>query len=104
MVAQLVQNACDHTSALGHVVLRSSATIDRVRIEIEDECGGLPPGAKATLLRPLSAEGSERSGLGLDLELIRRGIEDLGGTIQARDLPGKGCVFALELPRSPGTR
>jgi signal transduction histidine kinase len=104
MVAQLVQNACDHTSALGHVVLRSSATTDRVRIEIEDECGGLPPGAKAMLLRPLAAEGSERSGLGLDLQLIRSGIEDLGGTIQARDLPGKGCMFTLELPRSSTTQ
>lgn len=99
IVAQLVQNACHHTPAAGHVALRSSATADSVQIEIEDECGGLPPGASATLFRPHASDGNERTGLGLDLQLIQRGIEVIGGTIRVRDIPGTGCVFTVELPR-----
>jgi len=101
VIAQLVQNACDHTPAPGHVVLRSSATADWVRIEIADECGGLSPGVSAALFRPIADDSSERNGLGLGLDIIRRGIEALGGTLQVRDFPGKGCVFTVELPRQP---
>lgn len=103
IVAQLVENACHHTPAAGHVALRSSATADRVRIEIEDECGGLPPGASTAWFQPTASNGKEHTGLGLDLRLIQRGIEVIGGTIGVRDLPGTGCVFTVELPRRSST-
>jgi signal transduction histidine kinase len=93
ILGKLVQNAFDYTHVQGHVVLRSSATEGWVRIEIEDQCGGLLPGTAATLLE--CRTGTVQSGLGLAF----RGIEEIGGTIQVRDLPGKGCVFTVALPR-----
>lgn len=39
---------------------------------------------------------ADHSGLGLGI--CRRGAEAIGGTIQVRDLPGKRCVFTVQLP------
>jgi signal transduction histidine kinase len=100
IVVQLVLNALQHTDVHGHVVLRSSATAAHVRIEVEDECGGLPPGTAAALFKPLARDAAEESGLGLGLGLSQRGIEAIGGSIAVQDLPGKGCVFTISLPRS----
>ena len=98
-ISNLLQNAFKFSHAHGRVTLRTTATTDRVRIEVEDECGGLPPGKAEDLFLPFS----QRNGLGLSLGLgiSRKGVEAMGGTLGVRDLPGKGCVFSMELPRMP---
>jgi signal transduction histidine kinase len=99
ILANLLQNAFKHSPAGSHVALRSSATRDRVVIEVEDQCGGLPAGALETLFEPFAQRGVDRSGLGLGLVICRRGVEALGGAIRVHDRPGHGCTFTIELPR-----
>jgi len=70
-----------------------------VQIQIEDECGGLPPGEIEHLFRLFEQRGADRTGLGLGLAISRQGVEESGGAIRVRDLPGKGCVFTVDLPR-----
>ena len=98
-IGNLLQNAFKFTHAKGHVALRTTATEDSVRIEIEDECGGLPPGRAEDLFLPFSQRSDKRTGLGLGLTISRKGIEAMGGTLDVRNLPGKGCIFSIELPR-----
>jgi signal transduction histidine kinase len=98
IVTNLLQNAFKYTRPHSHVVLRTSMAAHRVLIEVEDECGGLPEGKAETLFEPYVQRSADHSGLGLGLVICRRGVEAIGGTIQVRDLPGKGCVFAVELP------
>ncbi len=100
-IANLLQNALKFSRAHGHVSLRTIATAERVTIEVEDECGGLPPGAAEDLFLPFAQRSGNRIGLGLGLSISRKGVESMGGTIAVRDLPGKGCVFAIDLPRLP---
>jgi signal transduction histidine kinase len=95
----LVQNALKFSHPHAHVALRTTATAGRVLIEVEDECGGLPPGKIDELFRPFEQRGANRAGLGLGLSISRRAVEAMGGTVGARDLPGKGCVFYIDLPR-----
>jgi signal transduction histidine kinase len=71
-----------------------------VRIEIEDECGGLPSGNVHELFRPFEQRSADRTGLGLGLAFSRWGAEANHGRISTRNLPDKGCVFAVDLPRS----
>lgn len=97
----LLQNAFEFSCPRGHVAMRTTATIDRVLIEIEDECGGLPPGRAEDLSRPGSRRNQQGRRLGLGLTMSRMGVEAMGGTLCVRDLPGKGCVFSIELPRLP---
>jgi hypothetical protein len=98
-ISNLLQNAFKFSHAHGHVKLRTTATSSRVVIEIEDECGGLPPGKAEDLFLPFSQRSNKRSGLGLGLTISRKGVEAMGGTLRVRDLPGKGCVFVIDLPR-----
>ena len=83
----------------GHVSLRTSVTENRVLIEVEDQCGGLPPGKAEELFDAFQQRGEDRSGLGLGLFISRKGVEASGGVIRVRDLPGQGCVFTIDLPR-----
>ena len=100
IIANLVQNAYKYTQPHSQVTLRSAATVDAVRIEVEDQCGGLAPGKIDTLFTPFTQASADRSGLGLGLAICVRGAEALGGTLSVRNLPNQGCVFALELPRA----
>jgi signal transduction histidine kinase len=102
-LANLLQNAFKFSRPNGHVVLRTdTTTAGRVRIEVEDECGGLPPGRAEDLFRPFAQRSTDRSGLGLGLAIARESLAVNGGEIRARNLPGRGCVFTMELPRLAG--
>lgn len=100
-VGNLVQNALKFTRAGGTVVVRARAEREYVVIEVEDECGGLPPGRQEQLFQPFVQESANRSGLGLGLTITRRAVAAHGGQVHVRDLPGKGCVFTIHLPRAP---
>ena len=102
-IGNLLQNAFKFSHEHGQVTLRTTATEGRVVIEVEDQCGGLPPGKVEDLFLPFSQRSQQRSGLGLGLTISRKGIEAMGGTLQVRDLPGKGCVFSIDLPRMSPT-
>jgi signal transduction histidine kinase len=99
-VSNLLLNAFKFTRANSSVSLTVRATDDRVLFEVEDECGGLPPGKIQDLFRPFEQRGTDRTGIGLGLSVCRKAAEASGGEIRVRDLPGKGCVFTLDLPRS----
>jgi signal transduction histidine kinase len=100
-VANLLQNAFNFTKARGRVSLKSFSSADRVLIEVEDECGGLPPGDAEDLFQLFEQRGRDRSGLGLGLGISRRSVEANGRKLYVRNLPGKGCVFTIDLPK-PG--
>jgi signal transduction histidine kinase len=100
-IANLLQNAFKFTRPGGRVSLRTSAPNSHIEIEIEDECGGLPPGKAEELFGAFQQRGSNRSGLGLGLFISRKGVEASGGVIRVRDVPGSGCVFTIELPTMP---
>ena len=101
VVGNLVQNALKFTQSRTTVTLRGRASAERVLIEVEDCCGGLPSGAADDLFRPFEQRGSDRTGLGLGLAFSRWGAEANGGRVYARNLPGTGCVFTVDLPRIP---
>jgi signal transduction histidine kinase len=98
-ISNLLHNAVKFTREHGHVSLTAHATADRVLFDIEDECGGLGPGKIETLFRPFEQRNADRSGLGLSICL--KAATANGGSIRVRDMPGKGCVFTLDLPRKP---
>jgi signal transduction histidine kinase len=72
-----------------------------VLIEVQDECGGLPRGDVNELFRPFEQRSADRTGIGLGLAFSRWGAEANEGRICARNLPGRGCVFTVDLPRQP---
>jgi signal transduction histidine kinase len=95
----LLQNAFKFTRPGSHVTLRVKADAARVMIEVEDECGGLPGHDAAALFRPFEQRSADRTGLGLGLAFSRWAVEANNGLLSTRNLPGKGCVFAIDVPR-----
>lgn len=100
-IANLLQNALKFTRKGTTVSLRASTTTDRVLIEVEDACGGLPPGQADNLLQPFIQQGRDRSGLGLGLAICVKAVRAIGGDLRVRDLPRKGCIFTVDLPKQP---
>jgi hypothetical protein len=99
-VRNLVQNAVKFTRPGSAVALRVEPGDERVRIEVQDECGGLGCVDRDDLFVAFEQRGTDRSGLGLGLAFSRKAVEAGGGTITVRNLPGHGCVFAVDLPRA----
>jgi signal transduction histidine kinase len=98
-VGNLLQNAFKFTQRHTEVSLNAYAAADRIRIDVEDHCGGLPQGAVEDVFLPFKQSGEDRSGLGLGLAICRRSVEANNGALKVRDVPGSGCVFTIELPR-----
>lgn len=98
-VTNVLHNALKFTRPGGHVWLRTLVSAERVVFEIEDECGGLPPGAAKGMFLPFQQHGVDRTGMGLGLAISRKGIEANAGQIHVCDLPGRGCVFTIDVPR-----
>jgi signal transduction histidine kinase len=96
-LTNLVSNAVKFTKPGGYVEVRTFQHGADVIVEVEDECGGLPEGAADELFQPFVQKGSERSGVGLGLAITREAVEAHGGVITVLNLPGKGCVFRIEL-------
>ena len=104
-LANLLQNAFKFSRPGGHVTLRTdtASAPGRVLIEVEDECGGLLPGALDDLFQPFEQRNTDRTGLGLGLAIARESVETNGGSIRARSLRGKGCIFTVDLLLVAGT-
>jgi hypothetical protein len=101
VMTNLLQNAFKFTRPHTTVTLRAGAGAERVLLEVEDECGGLPNGDVNELFRPFEQRGANRTGLGLGLAFCRWGAEANHGRIYGRSLPGVGCVYTVDLPRIP---
>lgn len=97
-LSNLVRNAVKFSHDGGAVEVRARGSADRVVIEVEDTCGGLPPGAVQQLFAPFAQLGTDRSGFGLGLAIAKQAADAHEGVIRVQDLPGKGCIFVLELP------
>jgi signal transduction histidine kinase len=100
-LTNLVRNAVKFSHEGGAVVVRARGSDERVVIEVEDSCGGLPPGAVQKAFAPFAQLGADRSGFGLGLAIAKQAADAHEGVIRVQDLPGKGCIFVFELPVSP---
>jgi len=101
VVRNLLQNAFKFTRPRTTVTLSVDASPERVLIEVRDECGGLASGSVNELFRPFEQRSADRTGVGRGLAFSRWGAETNDGRIYARNLPGEGCVFTVDLPRLP---
>lgn len=98
VLSNLVRNAVKFTHKAGSIHLRAKRHGQRVVMEVEDECGGLPEGKIQELFNPFVQVGLDRSGFGLGLAIAKQAVLAHQGELRVHNLPGKGCVFVLDLP------
>jgi signal transduction histidine kinase len=99
-VANLLDNALKFSPPKSTVNIRASRTPGHMLVEIEDACGGLPPGRADDVfkLEAQRGQGETETTFGLGLPIAQQAARAHNGTLKVRDLPGKGCIFTLDLP------
>jgi signal transduction histidine kinase len=97
-ISNLIQNALKYTRDGGRISIRAKSVEQNVEIEVEDECGGLTS-ETVDLFKPFEQQNENRKGLGLGLTIAKRAISLNHGTINLSNLPGKGCIFRVVLPK-----
>jgi len=108
IVANLVNNAIRYNHRDGRVSVRLVDTGKRVRLVVEDEGIGIDEKEQDLIFdefyRSTAARDASNLGTGLGLPIVRKFVEELGGTIEVISRVGKGSTFTVTLPRKPRKR
>lgn len=80
--------------------VEASAFLERERLvfEVRDHGAGIPPGDEERIFEPFHTR--KLRGTGLGLAIARRVVEQQGGSIVARNLPGGGACFRIVIART----
>lgn len=103
LISNLVDNAIRYNRRGGTVWLWVTAEAAGVRVVVEDDGPGIPPGMRAQMFqrfRRLDRDHSEGSGLGL--AIVSELAIALGGGIAVTDRPGGGLRVLIDFPRDLG--
>jgi len=97
-VGNLLQNAFKFTEEDTEVLLHAHAAGDRVLIDVEDNCGGLPPGDTEIMFKPFMQHGEDKTGLGLGLSICSTIIARHNGMLSLENNPNGGATAYVRLP------
>ena len=95
VIVNLVENAT-HAGPPVRVTVRAEQR--RLVIEVADHGPGIPEEDREKVFEPFFT--AKTQGTGLGLAVVRRVIEQHGGTISVLAAPGGGAVFRAEIPES----
>lgn len=99
-VLNLVLNALQATPAGGHVVVRTSGDKKRLVVAVSDDGEGMSPEARQKAFTPFFS--TREDGTGLGLPLVRRIVEQHGGSVDISSQPGEGTTVSLVFPSPRG--
>lgn len=101
ILRNLLSNACRYTER-GRVLLAARRRGAFVRLEVWDTGRGIPADQLQAIFlefNQLNVGGAEkRQGVGLGLAIVDRIAGLLGCAVQVRSVPGRGSLFAIEVP------
>ncbi|HET9930030.1 MAG TPA: PAS domain S-box protein [Polyangiaceae bacterium] len=70
-----------------------------VVVEVEDTGKGMEPDVLSRIFDPFFTTKNVGEGIGLGLPICHSIVRDLGGSIEAESVPGRGSLFRVRLPR-----
>ena len=96
----IILNAVQAMEGKGKLAVKSYLLPDgnKIRIEISDTGRGIPEEILPHIFEPFFTTKEEGEGTGLGLSLAYNILENHGGNIRARNNPGEGTTFIIELP------
>lgn len=106
-LANLVDNALQHTPAGGRIVLEASTEGREVALCVTDDGAGIPAEVQPHLFdrffqaRQGTAPAGSEGGRGLGLAIVRRIAELHGGRLVLSSAVGHGTAVSILLPRAP---
>lgn len=101
ILRNLLSNACRYTER-GSVLLGARRRGGKVRLEVWDTGRGIPADQLQAIFLEFNqldaGRASERRGVGLGLAIVDRIAGILGYRIEVHSTPGRGSLFAIEVP------
>lgn len=85
-----------HATGRGTVQLEACCRNGAVVVTVRDQGHGIPKEKESRIFEPFFTTKAEGSGLGL--AIAGKIVEQHGGTLTARNIPGKGLTMELQLP------
>ncbi|MCX7966944.1 MAG: HAMP domain-containing histidine kinase [Armatimonadetes bacterium] len=101
IVVQLVRNAGEaiaESGKGGHVVVRTKARNQSVRLEVEDDGPGVPIELRERIFDPFVTTKAAKGGTGLGLAIVQNIVTAHSGRIWLEDSNFGGAKFVVELP------
>ena len=102
IVGNLISNAVRYTET-GGVVVGCRRRAGKVWLEVCDSGVGIPSDKLDAIFdefRQLGERSQDRQGSGLGLAIVKRTATLLGLDVRVSSTPGRGSLFAIELPTS----
>jgi signal transduction histidine kinase len=100
-VTHLLHGALSIMKGDGHIFLSAHARTGRVIIDVEDSGAGVDAGELRDILSRFEERAVARTALGSALLYSLRGVEASGGSLSARAMAGRGCLYTVDLPARP---
>jgi signal transduction histidine kinase len=98
ILKNLIGNAMKFTD-VGTITVRAAPARDGIEICVQDTGSGIAGEHLTFIFEPFrQAAGSHRGGVGLGLYIVRRLLEELGGSVAVDSAPGRGSTFRIWIP------
>ena len=97
----LLENALKYMGRPGVITVRILRQGDSASLFVQDDGMGLPSEETAHIFEPNYQGSNHVGGQGYGLYLVKRTIENHGGTVSAQSAPGRGMGISITLPLVP---
>lgn len=103
IILNLLSNAIKYSQEDKSIELLIQVKKDLVSISVKDDGIGIPTEEQKNLFRTFyrARNVNNIQGTGLGLNIVKRYVELLNGTINFISKPGEGTIFTIELPQKP---
>lgn len=103
-VENVIKNAIEHTPAGSAVSIAASDCIHSLVLAVKDEGPGVPEDQLPYLFERFHRGNYQKAGYGIGLSMARDVLKAHHGSLQAKNQPGGGACFFLEIPILEGKR
>ncbi|WP_422360881.1 sensor histidine kinase [Reichenbachiella sp.] len=97
----LLDNALTYVENRPEVQLETTHTDQWIKLRVSDNGVGIPKELHGQVFEKYFRKESAPSGYGVGLFVVKKTIQQYGGTIGLESQPGEGSTFTIELPLAP---
>ena len=98
-IALVISNATQHTPPGTAIEISAALDANKIKVRVADHGPGIKAGDEERIFQKFfRSVGAPAGGTGLGLSIARRLVEANQGSLTARNRPGGGALFTLELP------
>ncbi len=101
VILNLLTNSVEATGPHGYIRISVVPHDQAVAINVADSGSGVPVAAREKIFEPFYS--SKELGTGLGLALVKRFVEEAGGSVRCHSAPEGGAEFRVTLPASRET-